>query len=105
VSDTVQPKTLEEFRERYLSNDTIDHQGTVQQVTHVPCMFCGAPDMIVLRALHAAEDLQRGGRCKECGRGIRVLFTQIADALTYEVVQVEGDDPPDYIDQWPRRVA
>lgn len=105
MSETRLPETLEAFRDRYLTNDTVTNPNTIHQVSHVPCMFCGAPDLMQLHALHAAEDLQRGGKCKECGRGIRVIFTQIQDVLSYEVVQVEGDDPPDYIDQWPRRVA
>jgi hypothetical protein len=102
------PRTREEFIDRYMKNNTVDNAGTATEVRHVPCMFCGAPDMILLHALRMQEDLERGGRCIDCGRGIRVLFsgdTRKHEGVQYEVFQTEGDDPPEYIMPWPRRVA
>jgi hypothetical protein len=101
------PTTAKEFQERYLKNQKVDNEGLATQVTHMPCMFCGAPDVILMHAFRAQEDLERGGVCHDCGRGIRVVFggdTRRED-IPYEVFQTVGDDPPDYIEPKPRRVA
>jgi hypothetical protein len=99
------PSTKEEFIARYHQNNTVDNPGTLQAITHLPCPFCAAPDIIVMRALHVQEDLQRGGTCAECGRGIRVIFQDAGNQIQYDVVQTCGIDPPDYIDPKPRRDA
>jgi hypothetical protein len=99
------PKTKEEFAQRYMANQKVVGED-LRAVTHMPCMFCAAPDVILMRALHVREDLERGGKCTECGRAIRVVFTgEDRHKMDYEVFQTEGDDPPDYIMPWPRRVA
>lgn len=99
------PKTREAFLDRYNANNVVERAGTLEQITHMPCMFCGAPDLILIRALHAQEDLERGARCQECGRGIRVVFRDEGNMVQYEVFQTEGVDPPEYIMPWPRRVS
>lgn len=103
------PKTAEQFKERYLRNNTVDHEGDpFKELRHLPCMFCGAADMILLHAINVQEDLERGGTCLDCGRGVRVVFagdTRKNDGVQYEVFQTCGDDPPDYISPKPRRVT
>lgn len=102
------PANEQEFQERYLSNNTVENEGTASEVRHLPCIFCGAPDMVLLRALRVQEDLERGGKCDDCGRGIRIVFdgdTRVREGVRYEVFQTEGDDPPDYIVPKPRRVS
>ncbi len=98
------PRTAKEFQERYLSNQWVE--GTdLHALHHMPCPFCGAPDIIVMRAMHVAEDLQRGGKCAECGRGMRVELHDARHTVGFEVVQTEGMDPPDYIVPKPRRAG
>lgn len=102
------PKTADEFKERYQKNLSVDNEGAVNEVRHVPCMFCGAADQLVLHAMMVQEDLERGGICQDCGRGIRIIFsgdTRDQDGVTYEVFQTCGDDAPFYIDPPPRRVT
>lgn len=99
------PKTRQEFVDRYLRNNTVEREGMSDQLTHLPCMFCGCPDMMLLHALNVKEDLMRGGKCQECGRGIQVIFDNDGDLIKYEVLQTEGADPPEYIEPWPRRVT
>lgn len=103
------PKTADEFKDRYLKNNTTDHEGDAfRELRHLPCMFCGAPDLILLHAMSVQEDLERGGTCTDCGRGIRIVFsgdTRKQEGVSYEVFQTCGDEAPDYIDPKPRRVA
>lgn len=102
------PKNAQEFQERYIQNNTVEREGTATEIRHLPCIFCGAADMVILHALRVQEDLERGGTCMDCGRGIRIVFngdTRNTDGVTYEVVQTCGDEPPDYIDPKPRRDA
>jgi hypothetical protein len=102
------PTTMQEFQDRYMQNNTVENEGTASEIRHMPCMFCGAPDVILLHALRVQEDLERGGTCPDCGRGIRVVFsadTRTTDGVNYEVFQTVGDEPPDYIVTKPRRVA
>lgn len=103
------PKTAEEFKERYIKNNTVDFEGDpFREVRHLPCMFCGAPDQILLHGNRVQEDLERGGTCLDCGRGIRVVFsgdTRLHDGVKYEIFQTVGDEPPDYISPKPRRVT
>lgn len=93
---------MKEFQERYLSNRHVEGED-LKAVHHMPCIFCGAPDMIIMRALNVSEDLQRGGKCSECGRGIRVEIHNGLGTVGFEVVQTEGIDPPEYIVPKPRR--
>lgn len=99
------PKTKEDFIKRYVENNYVENPDTLNAITHLPCPFCAAPDIIVMKALHVQEDLQRGGTCRECGRGIRIIFRDVADKIEYEVVQTCGIDPPNYIEPRPRRDA
>jgi hypothetical protein len=99
------PKNKEEFIRRYNQNNYVVDPDTVNAVTHLPCPFCAAPDIIVMKALHVVEDLQRGGVCKECGRGIRCIIQEVGDKYNVEVVQTCGIDPPSFISPRPRRVS
>jgi len=108
MSEDRLPTTYQEFHDRYKSNERIENEGTPQAVVHMPCMFCGAPDFFVLRALQVQEDLSKGTKCVECGRSVVVVFGPpkgIAESVSYEVFQYAGDDPPEYLPSKPRRVT
>lgn len=98
------PQSREEYTERYIQNNTQTGEGD-QIVRRLPCLFCAAPDLILIRTLFAKEDLERGGTCTECGRGIIVRFLEAGNLMQYEVLQTVGDDPPDYLDAWPNRAS
>lgn len=98
------PTTRDEFVARYKGNERVVGRNEMT-VTHMPCIFCGAPDFFILPILRVQEVLQAGSICAECGRGARVIFTgDDRDKVQYEVVQTVGIDPPEYLEPAPRRV-
>ena len=90
------PVTKEELERRFKENYRIEGFG-VDMTIHCPCPFCGAPDFITYEFWRVTEELSRERVCKECGRGLRGTIERIQDAITLELEQTCGDDPPPYV--------
>jgi hypothetical protein len=92
--------TKDEYENRYQENQALSGFG-LEVKTHLPCPFCAAPEFLVYPIWPPDEHqkaLEKGADCKECGRGMRVVYTANTQSmLAFKMVQTKGDDPPDYI--------
>ncbi len=41
--------------------------------------------------------VKNGGVCKHCGRGIKVIFTELSGGKQFEFVQTCGGPPPEWV--------
>lgn len=59
-----------------------------------PCPFCCAPDWMTYKVLEVEEVMKRGAVCKDCGRGVRAVFSVDQPGhKQFEFVQTCGPDP------------
>jgi hypothetical protein len=69
----------------------------LETAMHLPCPGCGAKDFMVVKIFDLAVDdgiYERGGNCKECGRGFRMPITRSPGETSFTVVQTAGPDLP-----------
>ena len=92
-----EPKTREEYEERFHSNEKITGYGIGNVYCHMPCPFCGAADFITYELLSMRDTLGRGASCKECQRGMRCVFVSDPSSTAFEMVQTAGPDPAPWI--------
>lgn len=88
----MEPQTKEQYEKRYKENHHFSGRG-METKAHHPCPFCAAPDFFVHEVLTMKEVMARGAVCSECGRGMKVLFTEAPGTTSMEFVQTQGDDP------------
>lgn len=90
------PKTLEEFNQRYLSN--IRYEGAGLKVRSVmPCMFCAAPEFMSYSVLDIHKAMREGATCNTCKRSGHFVFADSSNASFAGFVQTGGDDPQKYL--------
>lgn len=101
----MQPLTPREYEERTRQNIEYFGHG-VNAGAHIPCPFCGAPRFMSYRIIECMAEMQKEHICTECSRGARTIITTSPDGLTtgLEIVQTCGDDPPEWIKNWIRRL-
>lgn len=92
-----QPTSLEEYNTRATLNTRIT--GMFDQVTtHVPCMFCAAPDWASWSILTTHEDMAGPAHtCKECKRTGAILARYHESGLIIFPVQLAGPDTPEWL--------
>lgn len=99
------PTSMEELSARFAANQKITGFG-LEVATHMPCGFCGAPDLFIMPITDAQSAMVKGSVCKECGRGTKALFTEHDGGISFEIVQTSGDDPPAWLaPPHPRRLS
>jgi hypothetical protein len=101
------PTSFDELNARIKQNARIE--GTdLDARTVLPCAFCGAADWMVFpvtAGLTGYDEVQKPTKCQACGRVARFIMTRLPDgSVDSEFVQVEGRDPPDWLDPKPRRI-
>lgn len=97
------PSSVEEYERLSMAN--LRYEGYGFDTTMVmPCPFCAAPDFHTVLLINSHEELAREATCAHCGRSARMLLTSSGGATTGELVQTGGDDPPEWMAPWPRRV-
>lgn len=96
------PTTREEYERAFALNTKIEGMGF--DVTSIlPCPFCAAPDFMPIKIIDAPTDMAKAYTCEVCGRsGTNIVTTD--GGLSVEFVQTAGDDPPEWLRPWPRRV-
>lgn len=92
-----EPATREEYEERYGESYRLEGYGIGNVHCHMPCPFCAAPDFIVYEILSMRGTLAKGAECKECGRGMRCVFTADESSTAFEMVQTKGADPAPWV--------
>jgi hypothetical protein len=98
--DMTHPKTLKEFIERMERNYYTEGEGE-NAVTMIPCPFCAAPDFMHYVPATAREVEKQTHTCNECGRSSRLVFHDDGS----QIVQVGGEDQPDYLIMRYRRMS
>ena len=99
---TLAPQNLDEYNARYNARIRYTGFGPDTRV-FVPCPFCCAPDFMTWKVWPGDPEnveavMAKGATCASCKRGCRALFTRLGSGgVTFEVVQTEGDAPPDWL--------
>lgn len=102
MSHTI-PTTREEYDRQFALNTKIEGFGF--DVTSIlPCPFCAAPDFMPIKIIQATADMRKQVTCAVCGRSGMNLVTETVSGVKTEFVQTAGDDPPEWLRPWPRRV-
>lgn len=98
------PGSVEEYER--LSTANLRYEGHGFDTTMViPCPFCAAPDFHRVLIINSHEDLSREATCVHCGRSARMLITAAPGVTSGELVQTGGEDPPEWMQPWPRRMS
>jgi hypothetical protein len=100
-----QPKTKEEYLERFHANERVSGHGIAEVRIHAPCPFCAAPDWSEWLIIECEQAMQKVTTCKECGRSGKFVFSvNTPGNKQFEFVQTGGDDPPEWLQPPPRRI-
>lgn len=86
----------DEYAKKYRDNEKITGFGIGNVQVHSPCPFCAEPDFITYLIHDVREALERGAVCKVCKRGSRGVFSDVPGGVRFELVQTEGDAPPEW---------
>jgi hypothetical protein len=97
------PTNMQEFEALYLTNHQITGYGLDGVTQHFPCPFCAAPEWYVVPLSDFNQD-SPNLKCDDCGRSAQYQFARADGGAAMEIVQTGGDDPPDFLKPWPRRV-
>lgn len=91
------PKDALEYQQMFTDNMRIDGGG-LDTTVHAPCPFCAAPDFQVYKLLECKDVITNDHTCTECKRTARVEFSvDVPERQVFELVQVGGDDQPDWL--------
>lgn len=97
------PTNREDFERAFVLNTKVEGLGfDVTQI--LACPFCAAPDFQTVRIITAHGDLAKPALCEVCGRAGRMIVVAHGTGTDAEFVQTGGDDPPEWMRPWPRRV-
>jgi len=88
--------TKEEYELKFQQNYHLSGYG-LDTTAHMPCPFCAEPDFMVYKIMEIQEEMRKEHICKACGRGTIGVITPVAGGAKMEIVQTQGDDPPDYV--------
>ncbi len=89
--------TVEEYHKRFMESQRVEGYGPEMKI-HVPCPFCAAPDIMIHTLMETHEAYANGGKCQECGRSFRAVYSGGEPGkIAFEIVQTGGDDPPDFL--------
>lgn len=99
------PANLDAYLKRFRLAEMITGHGVGNVFMHAPCPFCAAPEWLVFEVLAVREAMSVGAKCKECGRSAKAIFLDGKDGgVAFEIVQMGGIDPPEYLVPKMRRV-
>jgi hypothetical protein len=102
--DMSEPKSLEEFNEKFAKNQRYEGYGLGNVFCHYPCPFCAEPDFAVVEILQTRAAFAQGHVCKHCKRGSKALISGGMGSTRFEFVQTEGPDQPEWMRPKMRRV-
>lgn len=93
----IPPQSIDDYNKRFMANQKISGGGIGNVHMSMPCPFCAAPDFWVYELLEMEEVVKKPATCQECGRSAVMLFTYgPGPSKLMELVQVSGDDPPEW---------
>lgn len=124
-------KSFEEYSDKF--NQNMRTSGRFTSTTmHLPCPWCAEPDYMVVPLVNTPQVMSMPTLCKNCGRtgktvyyhddlsyqqggppedmgvaGRVALMGDVGNSgpgYTFEFVQTDGDDPPEWMPLKPRRV-
>jgi hypothetical protein len=87
------PETHDEYILLFHAHQRLSGRG-FDTTVHMPCPFCAAADWNVYRVVDARDALAGERFCAGCKRTTLGTVTKIHDEVHYEMVLLEGDDPP-----------
>jgi hypothetical protein len=87
------PENWQELCDRQAWNNESSGFG-FETAMHIACPGCGAKDFMILKIAQGDEQYERGGDCKECGRGFRMPLKRAPGSVSFSVVQTAGPDLP-----------
>lgn len=90
------PETYDDYARKQTDNQKIEGTGA-NTIVHAPCPFCCEPDWLVFRILDMREVASQGATCRHCQRGAKLIFTESAGSIAFEIVQFAGKPVPDYL--------
>lgn len=96
MSTANDPKTLDEYNERFTANTDIIGVGS-ETATLMACPFCAAPAWKRAHVVSFESDMGMPTTCSVCGRTCRATFEKESNMTTMRLVQTGGDDPPEYL--------
>jgi len=90
------PKTLDELNTKVRTN--MKHFGSgLDAGMELPCGFCGESGLCSYKVMEMEEVCSKEYVCKACGRGMKLIFSQDQNGVSFEMVQTRGEDPPPYM--------
>ncbi len=90
------PQTKSEYLEKFARNQKFSGSG-LNTTTHYPCPACAEPEFMTHKVLEVEETLERGATCRHCKRGFKAIINRTPGGVTFEFVQTQGDDLPDWL--------
>lgn len=88
--------TKQEYEAKFAANQKITGYG-VDVAMHMPCPACAEPDFVVYKILEIEEIMSKERVCTHCGVGMRAIFSHDNGGVSFEIVQTQGPDLPDYL--------
>lgn len=88
--------TKQEYDKRFAENQQVSGFG-LDTTVHMPCPFCAAPGWMITKVLEMEEVSSKEHVCSECGRGAKMIYTRKGGGVSFEVVQTQGPDCPDFL--------
>ena len=101
----MEPKNAAEYLALFQSNQHIKGFGIGNVHIHMPCPFCAAADFLVYEILQCEVAMGKGATCRQCGRGAKTIYTRTPGSLSFEIVQTEGPDQPEWLKPKMRRLS
>lgn len=98
-------ESMEELRVNTMIHLRTEGYG-VETKSILPCPFCASPDWLVFpvtAGLNGYVEEQKPRFCKNCCRTARVIIVRSKDSVTFEIVQTDGPEPPEWMQPKPRR--
>ncbi len=94
-----EPTSRGEYERRFAKNHRVSGYGVGGTTVHMPCPFCAAADFIVHLVVESREAFERGGVCRDCGRGARAIYTDspCGSKTAIRFVQTDGDPPSPWV--------
>lgn len=97
--------SMEQYNEVFMRNQKISGLGIEGTTMHMPCPFCAHPDFMVYKIVDTEDKVVEPHVCSNCQRGAKFILNDDGEGTkTLELVQTQGDDPPEWMQPHPRRV-
>lgn len=91
-----EPKNFKDYVERFYSNQKYSGFG-LDTTIHMPCPFCAAEDFIVSTIIKIEIKMRLNNVCKECSRGMRIIFKRTGCTVNFECFQSSGPDQSEWL--------